>query len=270
MFPKFIAYGGSVITELTFNLSCIERLAGKGSLSDDQESSADETAEEEGHDPSEESQEQKHYRARAKVYMPCALPVTASDGKEFLTTLAEKQEVCDRMNTIIAAEAPISERVLFRRIVQSFGVSRITPRIQEGLKQIAASPRVAASRSEYADNVVYWRSDQNPHEYYGMRANGEDEAKRDIQDVPVWEEVNAILYILQEQISLPGTDLAREAARFLGFARLNTNAHRAFVIAIQYASINDLVKESGNGWVLTEKGRERAKLVSEEVVMVEV
>ena len=247
-----------------------ERLAGKGSLSDDQESSADETAEEEGHDPSEESQEQKHYRARAKVYMPCALPVTASDGKEFLTTFAEKQEVCDRMNTIIAAEAPISERVLFRRIVQSFGVSRITPRIQEGLKQIAASPRVAASRSEYADNVVYWRSDQNPHEYYGMRANGEDEAKRDIQDVPVWEEVNAILYILQEQISLPGTDLAREAARFLGFARLNTNAHRAFVIAIQYASINDLVKESGNGWVLTEKGRERAKLVSEEVVMVEV
>ncbi len=56
-----------------------------------------------------------------------------------------------------------------------------------------------------------------------IRTSGEGGNKRDSKEVPVEEVVNAIRYVLIEQISLSEEDLIREAAKLLGYTRLGTN-----------------------------------------------
>ena len=57
---------------------------------------------------------------------------------------------------------------------------------------------------------IYWWEGQNPSEYNMIRTSGEGGNKRDSKDVPVEEVVNAIRYVLIEQISLSEEDLIRE------------------------------------------------------------
>lgn len=155
-----------------------------------------------------------------------------------------------KVSIVLAAEAPISEGMLTRRVVQSFGIARAGSRIQGKMNTVYQA--MCLKKTEQNEVVFYWNSDQNPEAYVGCRATGIDDARRDAKDVPIQEAANAICKVLNEQISLSQEDLIREAAKLMGYTR-SGSVVALFVFAIEYAARRNHIKQGVNGnWIMEE------------------
>lgn len=126
--------------------------------------------------------------------------------------------ITERINEIMRLEAPITEGLLTRRILQSLGITRAGSRVQARTNALLTVLNVKFTVQD--GEKVYWRNDQEPSEYRGFRAAGEGNNKREARDLPIQEIVNAVCQVLKEQIGLPFEDLIHETAKLLGYSRL--------------------------------------------------
>lgn len=117
---------------------------------------------------------------------------------------------------------------------------------------------------------VFWPAGINPDNYYGFRASGENENKRDAKDVPVYEALNAMSYILFNDISVEEEDLIREAAKLMGYARVGTGVSTLFKTALKLGCKNGRLIKEDIRWKLTEEGNIFAKNLGSNVVCEEI
>ncbi len=200
--------------------------------------------------------------ARAKVYEAVELPQTdLFEQSDFYATHYYDKRICDNIQILIDKEAPLSYNLLIKRISQSFGFARSGARIQKKIDDMLQ--KMNLKTCVWKEQTYYWRTDQTPDEYTGMRYNGEGLAYRDIREVPIQEITNAICYVLFDQISLSEEDLAREAAKLLGYTRMGSNVIPAVESAIKYAKFLYLIEQDNKGsFILTAEGKERAQAVT--------
>ena len=186
--------------------------------------------------------------SKVKTYVAAKLQMNYVSRNDFLLP-NYTEEIQSKVATVINCEAPISEGMLTRRVVQSFGIARSGSRIQSRMDVIY--PSMGLKYTIQDGQRFYWRNDQNPDEYNDFRACGEDSNKRDAKDVPVQEAENAICFVLYEQISLSQEDLVREAAKLLGYTRLGSIVVASFGAAINYAHDKQRIETGTNGnWIL--------------------
>ena len=153
--------------------------------------------------------------AKAKTYEAIDLPQTELfEQSDFYGTHYYDKRISENIQLLIEKEAPITYSLLVKRIAQSFGFARSGVRIQKKIDEILR--KMNLKTCVWKEQTYYWKNDQAPDEYAGMRYNGEGLAYRDIREVPIQEITNAICYVLFDQISLSEEDLAREAAKLLG------------------------------------------------------
>lgn len=187
-------------------------------------------------------------RETAPLYSPTNLPRRMVSAEDF-ARYCNSGQVRRAVSAVIAQEAPISEELLTRRVVQSFGITRAGTRIQTSMDQIYRSLQVKITMQEA--QKFYWTPAQQPETYSGFRRSGEGEQKREAKDVPVQEAANAILKVLTDQISLSQEDLLREAANLMGYTRLGVNVVSVFLDAVRYAERNGKIAVDINGnWKL--------------------
>ena len=75
------------------------------------------------------------------------------------------------------------------------------------------------------------------------------------------EAVNAVRYVLNEQISLPQEELIRESARLMGYTRLGTVVGPLFASAIrQLQMAGEVTQDNNQRWILTDTGAQKAAL----------
>ena len=98
--------------------------------------------------------------------------------------------------------------------------------------------------------IFYWRFDQNKDEYKEYRISGNGIHKRDIQDVPKCEIINAAYDVLDQQVALPEEELITETARILGYRRVGANVRDAITRAISHAIQKGNFKKDNNGKVI--------------------
>ncbi len=147
-----------------------------------------------------------------------------------------------------------------RQVVQSCDIARAGGRIQKRLNSMLKKMNLQVTKQE--NELFYWREDQNPTDYAGIRASGEDDSHRDVRDVPVQEVANAVCLVLHEQISMEKEDLYREAAKKLGYIRLGNNVQSALALGIQFAEQQGMNNIGNHGsFVLSDDGTARAKAV---------
>ena len=92
---------------------------------------------------------------------------------------------------------------------------------------------------------------QLPEKYTFIRATGAGDNKRDTKDVPITEAVNAVCYVLEQQISLSEEDLIREAAKLMGYTRMGNIVVALFEEAVKQANNQSKIKLGSNGkWTL--------------------
>ncbi len=140
--------------------------------------------------------------------------------------LASPELVKKQLEQIIQIEQPITNTLLYKRIVQIWRINRVTPRLQtfiDGLLQDAYKDPQSGTQT------IYWENKEKAKDDDFFRAD----SKRDILDIPIMEVISATHYAIEQQISMPIEDLKRVIAQLLGFNRRNANIDIATDKAIQ-------------------------------------
>ena len=139
----------------------------------------------------------------------------------------------EKVNSVLEVEAPISENLLVKRVLQSCGINRGNSKIH--VQNGKAFQKLGVKVSEQDGIRFLWRAEQNPDAYVGYRVSGEGIHKRDAKDIPQQEIANVICEILEEQPGILKTDLMRESAKRLGYIRTGVLVLTAMERGIEWA-----------------------------------
>ncbi|MBD5101353.1 MAG: DUF3320 domain-containing protein [Subdoligranulum sp.] len=193
----------------------------------------------------------------APFYKAAIVPVHFLPADLFIEP-QNAREIRSKLQLVIQAEAPVSQSMLSRRVVQSYGIARAGSRIQGHLNTILREMELPTTVQE--NMVFYWRNDQDPDAYAGFRVSSDGDNRRDVRDVPLQEIANAVYTVLHEQISMGREDLLRETAGKLGYTRLGNNVLSALAAGIRYAQEQGGITAGVNGTlVLSDAGTARAQ-----------
>lgn len=150
----------------------------------------------------------------APVYRAALLPCRPMSLENWMLP-EQDAAILSALKTVLEQESPISESLLQRRVLQSFGISRASARVQARLVLLTDSLNTIVT---WQDNQkFYWLSD--PDAYEGFRTAAPGDGRREAKDVPWQEAANALCRILEGQVGLPREDLLRETGKLLGYAR---------------------------------------------------
>ena len=149
---------------------------------------------------------------------------------------------------VLAAEAPMHVDLLTRRVGAYFGVGRMTP-------EVAAQVKTAITgrgRLGYEQGVV-WRVDQDPAALPGVRvASSAPGTRRDIAEIPLSELAAAARVVVERAGGISSADLVRDAARLLGYARMDSRVTERVNRGVQLAQARELIAiEGGRAHVLS-------------------
>jgi len=180
----------------------------------------------------------------SRPYHAARLSERRMSAAEFLEKRNEKT-IVSRLETIIAEEAPISLRLLTRRLLQSLGMSRLGPRAQERLDSLIS--RLDVTPVECEETVFYWKNGDDPNSCDWYRVSGTGLDKRDAADVPPQEAAAAVIDVLRAQVALPGADCVRETAKLLGYTRMGSNVSAAASAGLALATRRGDVTLDRNG-----------------------
>ena len=180
----------------------------------------------------------------APIYQIAQLPPQYLPSEEYL--LPEWAPVLKRLFAqVLEAEAPISEGMLTRRVLQSLGIARAGSRIQAYTASLLRHMQVRSTMQD--GQRFYWGSAQVPDAYRSFRVSGA--GIRDAKDVPVQEAANAVCQVLTEQIGLPRVDLIRETAKLLGYTRSGNVVVSMAQGGIQLALDTGRISEGQDGYL---------------------
>ena len=153
---------------------------------------------------------------KEQTYQFANLPVLS--GTHTIDEILDSySKVSDQIDQILSTEQPITNTLMYKRIVQLWGLGRSTPRIQKLIDGIL--------ESYYQDSYIlnniktYWKDELTFKTYTTYRVN----SNRDILDIPLSEVVNAMIYIIEQQISIPKEDYKRVTSQVLGFSHYGRN-----------------------------------------------
>ena len=178
----------------------------------------------------------KAVNMREKVYKTASL--RASTGlPDIERVIKNATKVKEQLTQIISVEQPVTNNYLYKRIATLWNMQRVTPRLQSLVDSLL--------QGFYLDpisdgkNNVYWIDKVVAFDYSYYRVD----SKRDISDVPLIELMNAAIYAVEQQISIPREDLKKVVATLLGFSRKGSNVDLAADKAINQLVRTGKVKE---------------------------
>ena len=149
------------------------------------------------------------------------LPQTFAAIKRFVTA-------------VVGREAPISRRLLIRRVIGAWGISRSGAKAEEVIDRAISANGFGSTVS--TGMTFYWNSTQLPEDYSIYRTPEPGCDKRAMDDICPEEIANAVRSVADMQLSLSRTDLIRETAKLFGFTRVGgviENAVSAGIAAAQ-------------------------------------
>ena len=120
----------------------------------------------------------------------------------------------ERVRRLLAAEQPITNQLIYKRMAEYFGITRAGQRVQA---YIDGMLRVNGWRDPLStsDTAIWWASEEAADGFKIYRTGGE----RDAADIPVVEVINAVHHAIEQNIALPLDDLKRTVATLMGFTR---------------------------------------------------
>lgn len=119
---------------------------------------------------------------------------------------------------VVRAEGPVSFSTACRRVAAHWGFLKATGRVQELVRGLVQGGELQLLESGGIEFL--WPAEMDPKEYREFRVNGpERDSSRTVDEIPLEEIGNAILYILHTNFGMPSSDLRTSAARIFGFSR---------------------------------------------------
>ena len=183
-----------------------------------------------------------------REYKSCKLEKSSLNNSDEFFDPYVKPKIIRQIQKVMEIEAPISHALLSRRILNSWGISRLGARLNEYLSTLYSQLQFKCTTQN--DVVFYWLNIQEPGSYDIFRIPGEDDQKRNAEDIAKEEIANGIKEVLNNQISLPQEDLIKEAARIFGFTRIGGNVEQVMQSGIDYAVEINLIINKDMRYIL--------------------
>ena len=142
--------------------------------------------------------------------------------------------VRQQIEKVLEAESPIHRDVLCKRVLDSWGISRMGARISRRFDSLFSAMGVKSTGQE--DAVFFWCADVNPLQFDGFRVPaGDEKTRRNLEQIPPEEIASVVKHILRRQIGLELEDLEREVSRVFGFARCTAAMQKCILAGIEVA-----------------------------------
>ncbi len=139
---------------------------------------------------------------------------------------------------VVDQEAPVYLKLLARRVAPLWGIERVTKRVLRRFRDVLVRTP-AAQRPRWVDDFL-WRPGQQPSDCRGFRVPGpKGGGKRSAEELPVREVANGARAIIEQNVSLPVEDLARETARLFGLARMGKRVEQRMTEGIRLLASQD-------------------------------
>ena len=164
--------------------------------------------------------------SNAKEYITGNLPIRFADSAMFSQGYYTDSVVED-IRTILDAEAPINRRLLIKRLINNYGISRNGVRINTYLTEVFEDMGLVTSGT---DDIFYWKDKEQLENYSGYRMASE----RESLDIAPEEVAQAILQVLKEQFAIDEDGLISETARLFGYASVRDNVLASMKRGLQY------------------------------------
>ena len=131
--------------------------------------------------------------------------------------LDNSNKIKKQIKNIIETEQPITNTLVYKRIVQLWKLTRNTPRIQSMIDDMLAPYYV----DPYSLNSTktYWKTGDDCQRFKGYRVH----SNRDVLDIPLIETMNAMVYVIEQQVSIPKEECKRVTSQVLGFSHMGSN-----------------------------------------------
>ena len=166
------------------------------------------------------------------TYEAADLPVTKIDSQNF-TELVSIPDVKKRVKAVISTEAPITEWLLIKRVINSFQVYKSGSKIRPFMTQVLKDMKLKVTVDETGN--VYWSAKTNPKNYNKVRVFGSyEETCRDVTQVPTVEIANALQYVLRDE-AMEEDVMIRTAAQLLGCTRIGANVREGMQRGLRLA-----------------------------------
>lgn len=174
------------------------------------------------------------------TYVYANLPKVPFPSESFLLPHHEDY-ILRQIQTVLEAEAPISRSLLCKRVLNSWGISRLGSRIDAYFNELFNKIEHYPKRGH--GSFFFWRSEEQMISYDTFRPVSE----RIAHDLAPDEVANAMRYLLRSQISLPTKDLSRITAQLFGFTRTGN--------IVDYAMRKGIREAIERGYMKVENGR---------------
>ena len=168
-------------------------------------------------------------------YTPSPLTFCGMNSEEFLLP-CNTSIIMRQISTVLEYEAPISKDQLCRKVLSSWGISRIGSRIESHFAHLFSLMKLKSTGS--GKETFFWRDDQQPREHMTYRP-----ATMTAADICPEEISVAVKEVLEAQIGLSWEDLVRETARLFGFSRLGGIVEASMIRGIEMAIARGFARE---------------------------
>ncbi|MCR5794517.1 MAG: DUF3320 domain-containing protein [Solobacterium sp.] len=185
------------------------------------------------------------HKVISKVYTVTDLPFTSVSSDAFVSGDHEK-DIRKRIQQVIEEEAPITEWLLIKRVINSFNIWKAGTNIRTYMKKILDSMPLHTTQDP--EQVIYWKRNQDKT-YSVFRLFGRDElACRDALQLPCAECANAVVYTANRQPGLTMDELVRQTALLMGYTRIGSNVGKKMNEAVRFALKKKWIKGGAGGY----------------------
>lgn len=159
-----------------------------------------------------------------------------------------QEQIKEVIAMIVEQEAPISKKLLMRKVLSAWNISRGGARVENIFNAALKQMKVKLTKDQEAAFV--WKESQDPQHYSIYRVEDAFGNKRTMDDVPSQEILNGVSEVLNEQVSLTMDDLVRETAKKFGYSRLGKVIQNAVGYAILQGINRGTLRKMENGNVV--------------------
>lgn len=185
----------------------------------------------------------------SEKYVPCHLPPVKNLLPAQFFDAAHEQLIAGQLRRIITQEAPLVQRLLFQKVLEAWGISRMGNRLHAHMANVLKALEVVVTEIEEQTIIAMPGFDTSTYRSYRLPDAAEGAYRRAADELPVPEVANAITELIGQHISMPTEVVLREAARLFGFARGGTQVDKLMLKAMKYAQQQGRIKEKNGSWI---------------------
>ncbi len=172
-------------------------------------------------------------------YVVCSLENINLGAEEFCSPKNNKT-IISQIEQVLEVEAPISKKILCKRILTAWGITRMGARLDRRFEELFSIMSLNKTKTNSID--FYWNKLEEYLEYSVFRVPVDNLTRRNMEDICAEEISSGIKYILENQISLLKSDLIKEVWSLFGFSRGSSSMEEIINEGIDMAVKRGIVK----------------------------